>query len=277
MSRALMIACLTAGFPKHRVRYDRRRIARLALTGLLAAAAAVPQARADEVTIAVAANFLGVLETLAGEFEDATLHQVTITSGSTGQLYAQLVNGASFDILLAADAERPRLLAEAGLGDPSSVFTYAVGRLALWSRDRGLVDGQTLTRLAEIEFRWFAIAEPEVAPYGAAARQALENVGAWESIGPRLVRGLNIAQSFAMIETENADLGLVALSQALAYGGPSSYVTVPAELHEPIRQDAILMQRAADNAAAREFLDFIRTPEAVAVLEQNGYAPSDAR
>lgn len=252
---------------------DGRHCAHLALTGLLAAFAALPQARADEVTIAVAANFLGVLETLADEFEDATVHRVTITSGSTGQLYAQIVNGAPFDILLAADTERPQLLAAAGLGDPSSVFTYAVGRLALWSRDPALVDGQTLTRLAEIEFRWFAIAEPEVAPYGAAARQALEAVGAWESIRPRLVSGQNIAQAFAMVETRNADLGLVALSQAIAYRGISSYEIVPSELHEPIRQDAILLQRSADNAAARQFLDFVRTPEAAAVLERNGYAP----
>jgi molybdate transport system substrate-binding protein len=256
---------------------DGRRLARLALTGLLAMAGALPQARADEATIAVAANFRGVLETLAAEFEDASSHRVTITSGSTGQLYAQILNGAPFDILLAADAERPRLLAEAGFGDPSSVFTYAVGRLALWSRDPGLVDGRTLARLAEIEFRWFAIAEPEVAPYGAAARETLENVGVWESIGPRLVRGQNIAQAFAMIETQNADLGLVALSQLLAYDGSSSYAIVPAELHEPIRQDAILLQRAAGNAAASDFLDFVRTPEAAAVLERNGYAPSDAR
>ena len=258
-------------------RADRRPFTRLVSIGLLAVTAASPQAGADEVTIAVAANFRGVLETLAAEFENATAHAVTITSGSTGQLYAQIVNGAPFDILLAADRERPRLLAEAGLGEPSSVFTYAVGRLTLWSRDPELVDGQTLARLTEIPFRWFAIAEPEVAPYGAAAKEALENLGAWQAIERRLVRGQNIAQAFAMIETQNAELGLVALSQALAYEGTSSYEVVPSELHEPIRQDTILLQRAVDNAAARAFLDFMRTPEAGEILERNGYALSAER
>jgi molybdate transport system substrate-binding protein len=261
-----------SGFSTRRAR--RRFGVRAALIGLLAAAGALPQARAEEVTIAVAANFRGALETLAAEFEDATGHRVTITSGSTGQLYAQIVNGAPFDILLAADRERPRLLAEAGLGEPSSVFSYAVGRLALWSRDPGLVDAQTLSSLGEIPFRWFAIAEPDVAPYGAAAKQALERLGAWESIEPRLVRGLNIAQAFAMIETRNAELGLVALSQALAYEGTSSYEIVPSALHDPIRQDAIALRRAADNTAASAFLDFIRTSEAGDVLQAYGYATS---
>jgi len=243
----------------------------LVLAGLMVGSMVASPVRADEVTIAVAANFRGALEALQSEFEAATPHRLAITSASTGQLYAQIVNGAPFDILLAADQERPRLLAESGIGDASTVFTYAVGQLALWSRDEALVTPDTLTRLADVPFRWLAIAEPEVAPYGAAAKQVLENLGLWDALAPRLVRGQNIAQTFAMAETRNAQLGFVALSEALAYAGSASYAIVPSELYEPIRQDAILLHRAADNAAAAAFLDFIRSPAAGGILERYGY------
>lgn len=249
-----------------------RRLVRLAFLGL-AALAVWPAARADEVTIAVAANFRGALEALESAFESATPHRVTIVSGSTGQLYAQIVNGAPFDILLAADQERPRLLAENGIGNASTLFTYAVGRLVLWSRDAGLVEADTLTRLDEISFRWLAIAEPEVAPYGAAAKQVLENLGVWTAVQSRLVKGQNIAQTFAMIETRNAELGLVALSQVLAYGSVASYAIVPPELYEPIRQDAILLGSADHNPAAVGFLEFIRTAQAREIIQRYGYRP----
>lgn len=222
--------------------------------------------------IAVAANFRGALEALEPAFEAVSGHEVAIASGATGQLYVQIVNGAPFDILLAADQARPRLLADEGLGDSASVFTYATGRLVLWSRDQDRVRDGTLNRLLNTEFRWFAMAEPEVSPYGAAARQVLENLGVWEALGTRLVKGQNIAQTFAMIETQNAELGLVALSQALAYESPASYRIVPTELHEPIRQDAILLLRAAENPAANEFLAFLETAEAAAIIERQGYA-----
>lgn len=226
---------------------------------------------AGEVTVAVAANFLNPLRALSSEFEEATDHRVTVISGSTGQLYAQINNGAPFDILLAADRERPRMLADNGLGDPSSVFSYAIGRLALWSGQAKRVHEDTLANLLENDFRWFAIAEPVLAPYGAAARQTLEKLGIWRSIEPRIVRGQNIAQTFAMIETGNAELGMVALSQVLAYDGPGSYQAVPSELYDPIRQDAILLRRAAGAAAAREFLEFLKSPGAVAIIERYGY------
>jgi molybdate transport system substrate-binding protein len=229
-------------------------------------------ARADEATIAVATNFLNPMQALETEFESATGHRLNISSGSTGQLYAQMVNGAPFDVLLAADQARPRLLAEAGLGDASSVFTYAVGRLALWSAEPGRVGDEPLSAVLETEFRWLAIAEPALAPYGAAARQALEALGAWESVQQRLVRGQNIAQTFAMIQTGNAEIGFVALSQALDYEGAATYQLVPSELHEPIRQDAILSMRAAGNAAALSFLEFLRSAEAIAIIEAYGYS-----
>lgn len=254
------------------MRIDGRFLRKLALAGVLVGAMALPAARAEEATVAVAANFLAPLDALVAEFETATPHRITVTSGSTGQLYAQIVNGAPFDILLAADRERPRLLAEAGAGDASSVFTYAVGRLALWSRDPDLVGEDTLTGLAGLDFRWLAIAEPELAPYGAAAKQTLENLGAWAPLASRIVKGQNIAQTFAMVETGNADLGLVALSQALAYDKPASYAVVPASLHDPIRQDAILLQRALENAAAVAFLEFMQTAQAREILERYGYS-----
>jgi molybdate transport system substrate-binding protein len=250
---------------------EARALTRLVLVGLMAGSAVASAARAEDVTIAVAANFRGVLEALQSEFEAATPHRVAVTSASTGQLYAQIVNGAPFDILLAADQERPRLLAESGVGDASTVFTYAIGQLALWSRDEGLVTPATLMRLPDIPFRWLAVAEPEVAPYGAAAKQVLESLGFWDALEPRLVRGQNIAQTFAMAETRNAELGFIALSEALAYAGPASYAVVPPELYAPIRQDAILLRRAADNAGAAAFLDFIRSPAASEILGRYGY------
>lgn len=230
---------------------------------------------ADEVSVAAAANFLEPLQALQTEFEGATGHRVLVTGGSTGQLYAQIVNGAPFDVLLAADQKRPRLLADEGWGETSSVFTYAVGRLALWSRQPAFVDESSLARLGETEFRWLSIAEPQIAPYGAAARQVLERLGIWEAIAPRIVRGQSISQAFAFVATGNAELGLVALSQALAYEGGASYAVVPAELHEPIRQDAILLRRGTSDPAAVEFLEFLSGPAAAAIIERFGYSVAE--
>jgi molybdate transport system substrate-binding protein len=246
-------------------------LAAVGLTALTALAAA-PPVRADEVLVAVAANFLAPIEEIATAFETASGHSVAISSGSTGQLYAQIVNGAPFDVFLSADAERPALLAGAGQGEPQSVFTYAVGQLALWSRDPELVDPATLERLGELEFRWLAIAEPGVAPYGKAARETLESLGLWATLEPRLVRGQSIAQTFAMAATGNAELAFVALSQALTYEGEASYAIVPQGRFTPIRQDAILLERAADKPAARELVAFLRGPAAVAIIERYGYA-----
>ena len=230
---------------------------------------------AEEVTVAVAANFLSPVRALEPGFEADSGHDLVITSGSTGQLYAQIVNGAPFDVLLAADQERPRRLADEGAADAASVFTYAVGRLALWSAEPERIRDLPLAELLAGEFRWFAIAEPAVAPYGAAAQQVLEGLGAWGSVQSRLVRGQNIAQTFAMVATGNADWGLVALSQALAYDGPASYQVVPQVLHDPIRQDAVLMNRASDNPAALAWLEYLKSAEGRATIERFGYAVSE--
>ena len=229
------------------------------------------EARSEEVRIAVAANFLEPLRALQPVFEESYSHRMLITSGSTGLLFAQIRNGAPFDVLLAADSERPQKLAAEGFGDESQVFTYANGRLALWSAVAGRIDDSTLAALDSEQFRWLAIAEPATAPYGAAARQVLERLGVWESLQQRLVKGHSVAQTFAMIETGNAELGIIALSQALAYDGESSYIAISQALHEPIRQDAMVLNRGIDNPAAREFATFLLSPVATAIIEKRGY------
>jgi molybdate transport system substrate-binding protein len=230
------------------------------------------QSLAGQVTVAVAANFLEPLRAIGEAFEAGTGHEIVIVAGSTGQLYAQIVNHAPFDVLLAADRARPALLAEQDAGDPASVFTYATGRLALWSHQAHRVDAATLMRLDTLEFRWLAIANPDLAPYGKAAAETLEALRLWTALSPRIVRGQSVAQTFAMAETGNAELGLVALSQALAYDGDASYSVVPENLHEPIRQDAILLRRAEGNPAALALMTFLRGDAAAAIMQQYGYA-----
>jgi molybdate transport system substrate-binding protein len=248
-----------------------RRAFRCGLTAAWVLGAIVPTARAESVTVAVAANFLSPVQALEAEFEAATGHEIVIVAASTGQLYAQIVSGAPFDVLLAADQQRPRLLAEQGRADAATQFTYAVGRMALWTREPALRDRLTLDLLADGDFRWLAIANPQLAPYGAAAQQALEALGFWQALERRIVRGENIAQTFVMAETGNAELGLVALSQAITYQGAAAYVVVPSELHDPIRQDAILLRRAQTSPAALAFMQFLRGPAMGAILERYGY------
>lgn len=226
---------------------------------------------AETATIAVAANFVKPLESLQRAFEARSEHRLSIVSGSTGQLYAQIVNAAPFDVLLSADSEHPdRLIAE-NLGEREQRFTYAIGKLALFTRDATKFEPLDMAALARTDYRWLAIANPEVAPYGLAAEQTLRKLGLWESLQNRLVRGQSIAQTFAMGETRNADLAFVALSQVIEYPGEAKHVDVPADLYEPIRQDAVLLKRASANAAARAFLMFLREPEAVRMIEGFGY------
>ena len=236
-------------------------------------------AQAGQVTVAVAANFRGTLERLETAFEAESGHQVVIVSGSTGQLYAQILNGAPYDVFLAADQERPAMIASRGLGAPDSLFSYASGRLALWSADPAMIGESSLEQLGEMNFRWFAIAEPETAPYGAASVQVLDRLGLRESLesSHRLVRGQNVAQTFAHVETRNAELGLVALSQVLAYDPQANYLTVPSEWHDPINQDLVALSSAAANQAAQDFLVFLRSEQARNIIRDSGYTiPSGA-
>ncbi len=223
--------------------------------------------------MAVAANFLHPSEALQTLFATHTGHRLRISSGSTGQLYAQIVNGAPYDVFLAADQRRPRLLEERGLAVHGSRFTYAMGALTLWSPDAARIDEAGPRVLRRSDFRHLAIANPELAPYGLAARQALQTLGLWDALGSKLVRGENIAQTFQFVVTGNAELGFVALSQVLSprNRAPGSRWNVPGTLHEPIRQDAVLLARGRDNPAASAFLGFLRSAKAAALIRSFGY------
>jgi molybdate transport system substrate-binding protein len=230
-------------------------------------------ASADEALVAVAANFSEVVERLAANFESASGHSLTVTTGSTGKLYAQIRNGAPFDVLLAADQRRPELLEKEGRAVAGSRFTYAVGRLTLWSPDPERVTADGAETLRSGAFRKLAIANPDLAPYGAAARETLTALGLLDTLGDRVVMGENIGQAHALVATGNAELGFVALSFVLSPRNrtPGSRWDVPQDLHAPIRQDAVLLIRAADNPAARAFLDYLKSAEARAVIESFGY------
>ena len=229
---------------------------------------------AGEVRVAVAANFASTLRDVAAEFTTATGHKVIIASASTGKHYAQIRNGAGFDVFLAADVERPHRLEAEGLGVPGSRFDYAVGRLVLWVPAAGrIADPREL--LAADELPRLAIANPRLAPYGVAARQVLEAWGQWNRLQARLVRGENIAQTFQFVATGNAPAGLVALSQVLAFDdvSPDSYRMIAAELHAPIRQQGLLLRRGP---AAEAFVDYLRGAAAGAQIRAAGYAlPGD--
>jgi len=230
-------------------------------------------ARADEAAVAVAANFAEVIENLETMFEAATDHTLTVTAGSTGKLYAQIKNGAPFDVFLAADQARPERLEVEGDAVAGSRFTYAVGRLTLWSAGpERITDG--LAALKAADFDHLAIANPDLAPYGLAAKQALQHYGLWDALSGKIVMGQNIGQTFSMVATENAQLGFVAKSYVISprNAQPGSRWDVPAGSHEPIRQDAVILKRAAENPSAQAFANFLRSEKARAVIKRFGYA-----
>ncbi len=245
----------------------------LILAAALLGAVSAQGAAAGSATVAVAANFLAPLEALQRAFEKDGAHKLSLVSASTGQLYAQITNGAPFDVLLSADQETVAKLVADGRGDGSTRFTYALGTLVLFTRDPAKFAPLGLDTLRRRDFRWLAIANPELAPYGLAAQQTLQALGLWDTIQPRLVRGQSIAQTFAQAETRNADLAFVAMSQAVAYGDPTAYFPVPEQMHAPLRQDAVLLAHGRENAAARELLKFLQTTEATKMMTEFGYRP----
>lgn len=219
--------------------------------------------------VAVASNFAGTMATIAGRFEAASGHAVTLISGSTGKLYAQAVNGAPFDALLAADSSRPRRLEQDGHAVAGSRFTYAIGSLVLWSPQEGLVDPDGKV-LSSGGYRFLAIANPDLAPYGRAASEVLESLGLWDAVAMKLVRGENIGQAYQFVRSGNAPMGLVAaaqLAQDANRSGGSKWA-VPAELHSPIEQQAVLL---SDTAAGRELLEFLRGETALRLIRESGY------
>ena len=242
----------------------------LVITAVLAAAPAV----AAEVRVAVAANFVGTLDRLGKVFQTGSGNTLLVSSGSTAKLYAQIRNGAPYDVLLAADAEHPRRLEQEGLAVAGSRFTYARGQLALWSRDPGRVDAEAKV-LRTSDFRHLAIANPSIAPYGAAAQQTLQHLGLWETLTPRLVRGEDIGQTFQFVQSGNAELGFVALAQVrrLKPDARGSFWLVPVRLYDAIEQQGVLLTRAKNNAAARAFLAFLQSKRGREIVQADGYAP----
>lgn len=243
---------------------------RWVIGSVLAAAAAV--VRAGEVSVAVAANFTAPMEQIAADFEKATGHKALLSYGATGKFYAQISKGAPFDVLLSADATTPAKLVREGKAIKGSHFTYARGRLALWSAKPGVVDAQGDV-LKRGQFRFVAIASPSLAPYGAAAMQTIEKMGLRTLIEPKLVTGQSIGQAFTMVATGNAELGFVAVSQVFESGklkSGSAWV-VPANLHRAINQDAVLLNRGQPNPAAAALLAYLKSDKAKSVITSFGY------
>ena len=239
-----------------------------ALTGCFA----LGSAHADEVQVAVAANFTAPIQAIARDFEKDTGHTLIAAYGATGQFYTQIKNGAPFEMFLAADESTPKTLEKEGEIVPGSRFTYAVGTLALWSAKAGYVDhdGKVLT---ENTFNHLAIANPKAAPYGLAATQVLARMGLTDRVKGKIVEGQNITQAYQFVSTGNAELGFVALSQIYKDGKVSSGSTwiVPAALHDPIRQEAVILKKGENNPAAKALADYLKSPKATAIIKSYGY------
>ena len=243
------------------------------LLALTAALAFTTLARADVVQVAVAANFTAPARALAEVFARTTGHEAKLSFGATGAFYTQIKNGAPFDVLLAADDERPARLEKEGDTVPGSRFTYATGQLVLWSAKPGLVDDEGAV-LKHGQFGKIAIANPKNAPYGAAAVEAMEKLGLAATLQPKLVTGESIGQTFNFIATGNAELGFVALAQVLDGGKlkSGSMWVVPAQYHAPIIQDAVILNRAASNPAAKAWMELLKTPQSKELIRSYGYA-----
>jgi molybdate transport system substrate-binding protein len=229
-------------------------------------------ARAEQVQVAVAANFSAPMQVLAAEFEKSSGHKLAIAYGSTGKFYAQIRNGAPYDVLLAADDETPRKLAQEGMALAETQFTYAKGRLVLWSAKESLVDprGEVLNKAA---FDHLALANPKLAPYGAAAIETVKALGIHDALSPKFVLAENIAQAYQFVKSGNAQLGFVALSQVMKDDkiGEGSAWVVPSKLHQPILQDAIVLDKGRGKAAALALLSYMRGEKSKALIRSYGY------
>lgn len=234
--------------------------------------AGIAPVHAAEVSVAVAANFTAPMQKIAQAFEQDTGHKAVLSFGSTGAFYSQIRNGAPFQVFLSADDTTPQRLETEGLGVAGSRFTYATGKLVLWSKQPGLVDDKGEV-LRTGKFQRIAVANPKLAPYGAAAVETLTAMGVLQSVQPKIVQGENIAQTYQFVATENAELGFVALSQVMTDGkiAQRSAWIVPAGLHAPIKQDAVLLTSAKDNAAASALLAYLKGEKARALIRSYGY------
>ena len=246
-----------------------KRTSRLAAAiGIAYAMVALSQASAGTTNVAVAANFTDAAKEIAAAFRAKTGQEAILSFGASGPIYTQIKEGAPFQIFLSADDERPKKLADEGLAVGSTRFTYAIGKLVLWSKDATGVTGEET--LKSNAFSKLSIANPTAAPYGVAAIETLKALKVYETIQPKIVMGNSIAQAFQFIETGNAELGFVALSQ-LAGNTSGSRWLVPQALYSQIRQDAILLKTGAESDASKAFLEFLKGPEARMVIEKFGY------
>ncbi|MFG0630173.1 molybdate ABC transporter substrate-binding protein [Pseudomonas sp. xss_2] len=239
-----------------------------ALAGLIT----LNSAWADEVQVAVAANFTAPIQAIAKDFEKDTGHKLVAAYGATGQFYAQIKNGAPFEVFLAADDSTPAKLEQEKETVAGSRFTYAIGTLALWSAKPGYVDDKGAV-LKSNDYKHLSIANPKTAPYGLAATQVLDKLQLTDATKGKIVEGQNITQAFQFVSTGNAELGFVALSQIYKDGkveNGSAWI-VPADLHEPIRQDAVILNKGKDNPAAKALVDYLKGPKAAALIKSYGY------
>lgn len=250
--------------------FIRRQRVRLVRNLALLTGLALPfQVLAEQASIAVASNFSKPMTALQKEFEKESGHMLSVSFGSSGRMYAQIINGAPFDVFLSADEAKANALELENL-TLATPQIYATGRIVLWYPDAGLtVD--SFNSLEDPLVNKIAIANPRLAPYGQAAMQALENVGIYSGLQSKLVMGENIAQAYQFVYTRSAQVGIVALSQVLGAAAQDDYWIVPDDLHEPIRQSVALLKRASNNQAATEFFDFLLSPAAVELIARFGY------
>jgi molybdate transport system substrate-binding protein len=246
-------------------------VRRLVITCLIGITFSFP-VTADEVKIAVAANFTAAMKEIAKSFEKSSGHKALVSYGSTGKLYAQILHDAPFEVFLAADQKRPRLLEQKQLADRR--FTYAIGKLALWSSDtQREVSAEALKKN---DFDRLALTNPKTAPYGAAAVTVMQRLELYETLRPKLVQGDNVTQTYQFVATGSAQMGFVALAQTVLDNSGSSW-EIPSELYEPIRQDAVLLTKGKENRAAIAFLEYLNSEAAHAIIQRYGYAvePTD--
>ena len=242
------------------------------LTSAAVLLAFAPLAQADEVAVAVAANFTAPMQKIAAEFEKDTGHKAVLSFGATGKFYAQITNGAPFEVLLSADDETPAKLEKEQAGVAGSRFTYAIGKLVLWSAKPGYVDSKGEV-LKKGDFARLSIANPKTAPYGQAAMEALDKLKLLPALQPKIVQGENISQAHQFIATGNAELGFVALSQVYVDGKltSGSMWQVPGTLYSPIRQDAVVLNKGAGKPAVQALMTYLKSAKARAVIQTYGY------
>jgi molybdate transport system substrate-binding protein len=235
----------------------------VALLTLLAA-----QAQAGVTHVAVAANFTEPAKEIAALFKHKTGHEAVLSFGASGAFFTQITHGAPFEVFLSADEARPKAAVEQGFAVADSRFTYAVGKLVLWSRVIDVTNGEAALKAGN--FSKLSIANPVAAPYGTASVETMKALQVYDALKPKIVQGNSIAQAFQFVDTRNAEVGFVALAQLYGVTGGTRWL-VPSNLHAPIRQDAVLLKTGADSEASKAFLAFLKGPEARAIIEQFGY------